>query len=129
MLHVASPTRGRTHRSHSPTLDCEGGQCGGVARVRSAARAPVVGPTGLFVYDNHNGTHRIAKRARWVLPTRRRRADLTIGVAAGAWWVVPFPRGKRATAAGVLASRVAESLGMRARRISTVVKSRRLSCV
>jgi len=44
--------------------------------MRSAARAPPVGPAGLFVYDN-NGTHRIARRTRWVAPMRRRRADLS----------------------------------------------------
>ena len=81
MLHVASPSRGRTHHSHSPrntpSRNGEGVQCGVAARVRSAARAPAVGPAGLFVYDNNNGTHRIAKRTRWVVPTRRRRADLS----------------------------------------------------
>jgi hypothetical protein len=45
--------------------------------VRSAPRAPAVGPAGLFVYDNNNGTHRTAKRTRWVVLTRRRRADLS----------------------------------------------------
>jgi hypothetical protein len=39
-------------------------------RVRSATRAPPVGPAGIFIYDNNNGTHRIAKRTRWVVPTR-----------------------------------------------------------
>ena len=48
-----------------------------VARVRSDARAPAVGPAGLFVYDNNNGTHRIAKRTRRVVTTRRQPADLS----------------------------------------------------
>ena len=64
MLRVASPSRGRTHNSHSPrstpSLNGEEVQCGVVARVRSAARAAAVGPAGLFVYDNNNGTHRNA---------------------------------------------------------------------
>jgi len=44
-------------------------------RVRSAARTPAVARRVFFVYDNNIGTHRIAKRTRWVVPTRRRRAD------------------------------------------------------
>ena len=46
-------------------------------RVRSAARAPAVARRVIFVSDNNNGTHRIAKLTRWVVPTRRRRADLS----------------------------------------------------
>jgi len=45
--------------------------------VRSAARAPAVARRVMVVYDNNNGTHSIAKRTRWVVPTRRRRADLS----------------------------------------------------
>ena len=40
-------------------------------------RAPPQWAPRVFVYDNNDGTHRIAKRSRWVVPTRRRQADFS----------------------------------------------------
>ena len=70
------------------------------ARVRCAARAPAVPRRVPFVYDNNNGTHSNAKRTRWVVPTRRRRADLSD--RGGGRRVVgrTIPRGGRATVEG-----------------------------
>jgi len=81
MLHVASPPPGRSRHSHAPrntpSLNGEGFQCGVVVGCAPPRAPPQWAPRVFFVYDNNNGTHRIAKRTRWVVPTRRRRADLS----------------------------------------------------
>jgi len=78
MLRVASPSRGRAHHRHFPrnTLSLNGERvhaAGGSGALRR--KRPRCGPCGS--YDNNNGSHRIAKRTHWVVPTRRRRADLS----------------------------------------------------
>jgi len=81
MLHLASPAPGRSRYSHAPSntpsLAGVGFQCGVVGGCAPPRAPPHWAPRVFCVYDNNNGTHRIAKRTRWVVPTRRRRADLS----------------------------------------------------
>jgi len=69
-------------------------------RVRSAARAPAVARRVIFVYDNNNCTQRIAKRTRWVVPTRRRRAVLSDRVRGRRVVGRTIPRGGKGDGGG-----------------------------
>ena len=92
-------------------------------QVRSAARAPAVARRVIFVYDNNNGTHRIAKRTRWVVLMRRRRADLSDrgrGRRVAGRTISQGGEGRRRRE--MLASRAAESVEVSARRFTSEAK-------
>jgi len=131
MLHVASPPPGRSRQSHAPrstpSLNGEGLQCGVVVGCAPPRVPPQRAPRVLFVYDNNIGIHRIAKRTRWVLPTRRRRADLSDRGRGRRVVGRTFPRGGRATAEGRGCVTRGGECGGETRRFTSGAKKRRLS--
>jgi len=106
MLHSASQPQGRSRCSHAPvntpSLNGEELQCGVVVGHAPPRAPPQWGMRVLFVYDNNIGTHRIAKRTRWVVPTPTTgRLELSGSrQARGGSYSIPFAGGRQAPGDG-----------------------------
>jgi len=132
MLHVASPSRGFTHHSHSPrstpSPNGEGVQCGVVARGALRRARPRSWPRGSFClrqqqrHSPHCETHALGRADA---PTTGRLEPSGSRQTRGGSCHSPGGGGRRRR--GVLASRAAESVGVSARRFTSGAKRRRFS--
>ena len=131
MLHVASPSRGRTHHSHTPrstpSINGKGVQCGVVARGALRPARPRGWPRGSFClrqqqwHSPHCETHALGRSDA---PTTGRLERSGSRQTRGGSCHSPGGERRRR---GVLASRAAESVGVSARRFTSGAKRRRFS--